>query len=69
MEKRLKPATLCVRAGYQPKNGEPVEPPIVQSTTFKYDDSEEMGMLFDLKKKDISIPDCKTQPTMPWPTR
>lgn len=51
MEKRLKPATLCVRAGYQPKNGEPVEPPIVQSTTFKYDDSEEMGMLFDLKKE------------------
>lgn len=51
MEKKLKPATLCVRAGYQPKNGEPVEPPIVQSTTFKYDDSEEMGMLFDLKKE------------------
>ena len=51
MEKRLKPATLCVRAGYQPKNGEPVEPPIVQSTTFKYDDTEEMGMLFDLKKE------------------
>ena len=51
MEKRLKPATLCVRAGYQPTNGEPVEPPIVQSTTFKYDDSEEMGMLFDLKKE------------------
>lgn len=51
MEKKLKPATLCVRAGYRPKNGEPVEPPIVQSTTFKYDDSEEMGMLFDLKKE------------------
>lgn len=51
MRKNLKPATLCVRAGWQPKNGEPVEPPIVQSTTFKYDNSEEMAMLFDLKKE------------------
>ena len=51
MEQKLRPGTLCVRAGYQPKNGEPVEPPIVQSTTFKYDDSDEMGMLFDLKKE------------------
>lgn len=49
--KQLKPATLCVRAGWEPKNGEPVEPPIVQSTTFKYDNSEEMAMLFDLKKE------------------
>ncbi len=51
MEQKLKPATLCVRAGWQPKNGEPVEPPIIQSTTFKYDNSEEMAMLFDLKKE------------------
>ncbi|MCR5679488.1 MAG: O-acetylhomoserine aminocarboxypropyltransferase/cysteine synthase [Prevotella sp.] len=51
MEKKLKPATLCVRAGYQPKNGEPVELPIIQSTTFKYDNSDEMAMLFDLKKE------------------
>ena len=51
MEKKLKPATLCVRGGWEPKNGEPVQPPIVQSTTFKYDDSDEMGMLFDLKKE------------------
>ena len=50
MEKKLKTSTLCVRGGRKPKNGEPVEPPIVQSTTFKYDDSDEMGMLFDLKK-------------------
>ena len=42
---------MCIRGGYQPKNGEPVEPPIVQSTTFKYDNSEEMAMLFDLKKE------------------
>ena len=51
MEKKLKAATLCVRGGWKPKNGEPVQPPIVQSTTFKYDDSDEMGMLFDLKKE------------------
>ena len=50
MEKKLKTSTLCVRGGWKPKNGEPVEPPIVQSTTFKYDDSDEMGMLCDLKK-------------------
>ena len=51
MEKKLKTGTLCVRGGWKPKNGEPVQPPIVQSTTFKYDDSDEMGMLFDLKKE------------------
>lgn len=51
MEKHLKRATLCIRGGWEPKNGEPVEPPIVQSTTFKYDNSEEMAQLFDLKKE------------------
>lgn len=51
MFKDLKMASLCVRAGYEPKNGEPVELPIIQSTTFKYDNSEEMAMLFDLKKE------------------
>lgn len=51
MKKNLKLSTLCVRGGWKPKNGEPVQPPIVQSTTFKYDNSEEMAMLFDLKKE------------------
>lgn len=51
MKKKLKIPTLCVQAGWEPKNGEPVLPPIVQSTTFKYDNSEEMAMLFDLKKE------------------
>ena len=51
MKKNLKPSTLRVRGGWEPKNGEPVQPPIVQSTTFKYDNSEEMAMLFDLKKE------------------
>lgn len=51
MKKNLKLPTLCVRGGWEPKNGEPVQPPIVQSTTFKYDNSDEMAMLFDLKKE------------------
>ncbi len=51
MDKKLRIASRCVRAGYQPKNGEPVEVPIIQSTTFKYDDSDEMAQLFDLKKE------------------
>ena len=42
--------TKCVQAGYTPKNGEPRQIPIVQSTTFKYDTSEDMGKLFDLEE-------------------
>lgn len=42
--------TLCVQAGYEPKNGEARVVPIVQSTTFKYDSSEQMANLFDLKE-------------------
>jgi len=41
--------TKCVQAGYSPKNGEPRQIPIYQSTTFKYDSSEDMGKLFDLE--------------------
>ena len=41
--------TKCVQAGYRPGNGEPRQIPIVQSTTFKYDTSEDMGRLFDLE--------------------
>jgi O-acetylhomoserine (thiol)-lyase len=51
MKKNLKRATLCVQAGWQPKNGEARVLPIVQSTTFKYDNTEEMADLFDLKKE------------------
>lgn len=43
------PDTLCVQEGWQPKNGEPRVLPIFQSTTFKYDSSEHVGDLFDLK--------------------
>ncbi len=49
MEKKRSKATLCVQAGWQPKNGEPRVLPIYQSTTFKYDNSEQMARLFDLK--------------------
>ncbi len=42
--------TICVQGGYQPKNGEPRQVPIVQSTTFKYDTSENMAKLFDLEE-------------------
>ena len=42
--------TKCVQAGYTPGNGEPRQIPIVQSTTFKYDTSEDMGKLFDLEE-------------------
>ena len=41
--------TKCIQAGYTPKNGEPRMIPIIQSTTFKYDTSEDMGKLFDLE--------------------
>ena len=49
MEKNFSRETLCVQGGWTPKNGEPRVLPIYQSTTFKYDDSEQMARLFDLK--------------------
>ena len=45
----LHPETLCIQAGYKPGNGEPRQLPIVQSTTFKYATSADMGKLFDLE--------------------
>ncbi|MCD7755861.1 MAG: O-acetylhomoserine aminocarboxypropyltransferase/cysteine synthase [Firmicutes bacterium] len=49
MDQTLHTETLCIQAGYHPGNGEPRQIPIVQSTTFKYATSEEMGKLFDLE--------------------
>ena len=46
----MKFSTKCIQAGYTPKNGEPRVLPIVQSTTFKYESSEQMGKLFDLEE-------------------
>ena len=57
MNNSLKLETLCVQGGWQPKKGEPRVLPIYQSTTFKYDTSEQMAKLFDL-------PACKTRQTM-----
>ena len=42
--------TKAIHEGWKPGNGEPRQLPIYESTTFKYDSSEEMGMLFDLEK-------------------
>ena len=49
MEQTLRTETLCIQAGYSPASGEPRQIPIVQSTTFKYATSEDMGKLFDLE--------------------
>lgn len=49
MDKQFKPETLCVQAGWAPGKGEPRVLPIYQSTTFKYETSEQMARLFDLE--------------------
>ena len=49
MDKQLRMETKCVQGGYTPENGEPRQIPIIQSTTFKYATSEDMGKLFDLE--------------------
>ena len=49
MSEKLRTETLCVQGGYSPANGEPRQIPIIQSTTFKYATSEDMGKLFDLE--------------------
>ncbi len=50
MEKKSRLETLCVQAGWNPKKGEPRVLPIIQSTTFKYETSEQMAKLFDLEE-------------------
>ena len=50
METKRSIETICVQGGWQPKNGEPRQVPIIQSTTFKYENSDEMAQLFDLEK-------------------
>ena len=49
MDQKLRTETLCIQAGYSPVSGEPRQIPIIQSTTFKYATSEDMGKLFDLE--------------------
>ena len=48
-ERKVRIETSCVQGGYSPANGEPRQIPIIQSTTFKYDTSADMGKLFDLE--------------------
>lgn len=50
MASNYRKETICVQAGWEPKNGEPRVLPIVQSTTFRYETSEQMGRLFDLEE-------------------
>ena len=45
----MKPETKCLQSGYKPENGQPRTMPIYQSTTYKYDNAEELGKLFDLE--------------------
>ena len=49
MSNNYKIETKCIQSGWQPTKGEPRVLPIYQSTTFKYDTSEDMGKLFDLE--------------------
>ena len=49
MSNNLKLETLCIQAGYSTKNGEPRQIPIIQSTTFRYENADEMAKLFDLE--------------------
>ena len=49
----MKPETLCLHAGYHPKNAEPRVVPIVQSTTYVYDSTEEVASVFDEPTKSL----------------
>ena len=61
--------TICVQGGYTPGNGEPRQIPIIQSTTFKYATSEDMGKLFDLEADGSSTPACRIPPVIWWRKR
>ena len=63
MSSNYKIETKCIQSGWQPKKGEPRVLPIYQSTTFKYETSEQMGRLFDLEVMDIFIQDSKIRQT------
>ena len=49
MENKFHPETICIQGGWNPQKGEPRVLPIYQSTTFKYETSEQMARLFDLE--------------------
>ena len=50
MGEHYKPETICIQSGWKPKKGEPRVLPIYQSTTFRYENSDQMGRLFDLEE-------------------
>ena len=60
MSSNYKIETKCIQSGWQPKKGEPRVLPIYQSTTFKYETSEQMGRLFDLEDNGYFIQDSKS---------
>ena len=62
MEENYQIETKCIQSGWKPTKGEPRVLPIYQSTTFKYDTSDQMGRLFDLEE--IFIRDFRIRPMM-----
>lgn len=61
--------TKCIQEGWKPGNGEPRVLPIYQSTTFKYDDAQTLGDLFDLKIAGDFYTRLSNPPPMRWKTR
>ena len=59
--------TICIHSGWKPKNGEPRVLPIYQSTTFKYETSEQMGRLFDLEESGFFYTRLQILPMNVWP--
>ena len=59
MSKEYRIETKCIQSGWKPKKGEPRMMPIYQSTTFKYDTTDEMGRLFDLKDNGYFYTRCQ----------
>ena len=57
--------TKCIQSGYEPGNGEPRVLPIYQSTTFKYNSSDQI-VCSHWRNPDIFIQDCRIQPMMQW---
>ena len=60
----FKVETKCLHSGYTPSKGEPCALPIYQSTTYKYDTTDEMDSSSILRQKDTSIPVCRTPQMM-----
>ena len=66
MTKKKSLGTICIQGGWEPKNGEPRQLPIYQSTTFKYTTSEQMGRLFDLEESGYFYTRLANPPTTRW---